>query len=141
MHQKYFKKGRPSVTDAAIDTYSASFLFSKLNEDLINKIVWNRTRFVVGSSDLTDRAEKIIETYRKDQQGVERAFQFLNSPMFFADAFFFKNTTKIVALLNLMTISLLVYSLPQCKIRGPIEEKNEPIPDQKGKPTKRPTMA
>lgn len=140
-HQKYLKKGRPSVTDAVIDTYSASFLLSKLNEDEINKIVWNKASFVVGTSDLVAGAEKIIKIYRKDQQGVERAFRFLKSPMFFADAFFFKNTKRIVALLTLMTISLLVYSLLQRKLRLAIEEKNEPIPDQKGKPTKRPTMA
>ena len=103
-HQKYLKKGRPSVTDVAIDTYSASFLFSKLNEVEVNKIVWNKAYFVVGTSDLAAQAEKIIGIYRKDQQGVERAFRFLKSPMFFADAFFFKNTKRIVALLTLMTI-------------------------------------
>lgn len=72
----------------AIDTYSASFLFSKLNEDEINKIIWNKASFVVGTSDLAAQAEKIIEIYRKDQQGVERAFRFLKSPMFFLQMHF-----------------------------------------------------
>ena len=46
--------------------------------------------FVLGTNDLNANAAKIVDIYRKDQQGVERSFRFLKDPQYFADAFFLK---------------------------------------------------
>jgi len=34
----------------------------------------------------------------------------------------------------------MIYSIAEWKLRTKLEEQNETVPDQKGKPTKRPTM-
>ena len=36
--------------------------------------------------------------------------------------------------------SYMIYSIAEWKLRTKLEEENETVPDQKGKPTKRPTM-
>ena len=45
-----------------------------------------------------------------------------------------------MALIMVMTLSLLVYSLAEMRIRKALEEQNKHILDQKNKPTKRPTI-
>jgi transposase len=138
--KKHIGKGRPREGAEVEIVFYVTPAIIALTELEVIKIRWHKASFIIGTNDLTSPAQKIIDIYRKDQQGVERAFRFLKSPTYFADAFFFKNTKRIVALLTLMTISLLVYSLLQRKLRIAIEANNEPIPDQKGKPTKRPTI-
>jgi len=39
-----------------------------------------------------------------------------------------------------MGLSLLIYALAEQTLRSKLEESEEAIPDQKGKPTQRPTM-
>ena len=39
-----------------------------------------------------------------------------------------------------MVLYLMIYSIAEWKLRTKLEEENETVPDQKGKPTKRPTM-
>ena len=40
----------------------------------------------------------------------------------------------------IMGLALLVYALAEKKLRKTLEEQDETLPDQKGKPTKRPTI-
>lgn len=84
--------------------------------------------------------EEVLEAYLKDQQGVERSFRFLKDPQYFADAFFLKNPRRVVALLTVMTLALLLHALLQRKLRERIQETKRQVPDQKNKPTSRPTI-
>ena len=84
--------------------------------------------------------EEILKAYLKDQQGVERGFRFLKDPQYFCDAFFLKNPKRVVALLCVMTMALLLHSLLQRSLRMKISATEEMVPDQKGKPTKAPTL-
>ena len=84
--------------------------------------------------------DEVLSAYLKDQQGVERSFRFLKDPQYFADAFFLKNPRRVVALLTVMTIALLLHALLQRKLRLRIKETAKSIPDQKKKPTSRPTI-
>ena len=45
-----------------------------------------------------------------------------------------------MALVMIMGLSLLIYALAERKLREALQEKNDTIPDQKGKPTNTPTM-
>ena len=45
-----------------------------------------------------------------------------------------------MALLMVMGLSLLVYSLAELHLRSQLAARDESIPDQKGKPTQTPTM-
>jgi transposase len=85
-------------------------------------------------------SEEVIGAYLKDQQGVERSFRFLKDPQYFADAFFLKSPRRVVALLMVMACALLLHSLLQRKIRLKLAELGATIPDQKNKPTSRPTI-
>jgi len=67
-------------------------------------------------------------------------FRFLKDPLFFAHSLFLKKPSRIMALLMIMGLSLLVYSLAELHLRTQLAERDESIPDQKGKPTQTPTM-
>jgi transposase len=84
--------------------------------------------------------DNVLKAYLKDQQGVERSFRFLKDPQYFADAFFLKNPKRVVALLTVMTIALLLHALLQRTLRERIEITKRPVPDQKNRPTLRPTI-
>jgi len=71
---------------------------------------------------------------------VERGFRFLKDPQFFVSSFFLKKPSRIMALLMIMTLSLLVYSIAQKHLREQLVEKNETLPNQINKPIKNPTM-
>jgi len=83
--------------------------------------------------------EEVLKAY-KEQHSVERGFRFLKDPLFFAHSIFLKNENRIVALIMVMGLALLVYSIAQRKLREALERENETIPDQRIKPTKKPTM-
>ena len=40
----------------------------------------------------------------------------------------------------IMVLCLMIYSIAEWKFKTRLEEENEPVPDQKRKPTKNPTM-
>jgi transposase len=75
----------------------------------------------------------------KAQHSVERGFRFLKDPQIVASSFFVKSSQQVEALLFIMAICLLVYSLLEYKIRKALAEKKKTVPDQKGKPTANPT--
>ena len=56
------------------------------------------------------------------------------------DTFFLKTKRRVAALMAVMTLCLLIYNLAQHTLRQSLFEQQETIPDQKGKPTTRPTM-
>ena len=80
-----------------------------------------------------------MRRYKKDQQKVERGFRFLKDPQFLASTLFLKKPERIMALLMIMTLSLLIYATLEHRIRTALEENNETFPNQKGKPIKNPT--
>jgi hypothetical protein len=71
---------------------------------------------------------------------VGRGFRFLKDPLFFASRFFLKKPSRIMALLMIMGLSLLIYALAEHELREQLKAQEQFIPDQKGKPTQRPTM-
>lgn len=60
--------------------------------------------------------------------------------MFFAHSLFLKKPSRITALLMVMSLSLLVYALAEYHLCEQLTAQDQTIPDQKGKPTQRPTM-
>ena len=75
----------------------------------------------------------------KGQAHVERGFRFLKDPMFLANTLFLKKIERIMALLMVMTVCLLVYAALEHRIRKTLQQHDTRVPDQKGKPTQRPT--
>lgn len=99
-------------------------------------------RFILATNELDSQklTESDILREYKAQQPTERGFRFLKDPMFFASSIFLKNTKRIMALAMIMTLALMVYTLGQRQLRRALSQANATLPDQKGKPTSRPTL-
>ncbi|QEP41982.1 IS1634 family transposase [Ectothiorhodospiraceae bacterium BW-2] len=91
--------------------------------------------FILASNQLDDQAlphEELIAAY-KDQQKVERGFRFLKDPMFMASTLFLESPKRIMALMMVMTLSLMVYAALEHRIRERLAACDETFPNQKGK--------
>lgn len=99
-------------------------------------------RFILATNLLDTQVlshDQMLAEY-KAQQVTERGFRFLKDPFFFASALFLKNPQRIMALMMIMVVSLLVYTLAQRRLRQALAVARQTIPNQKGKPTAAPTL-
>jgi transposase len=101
-----------------------------------------RSCFIVATNEL-DKAvlgdREVLEAYKGQSSKVERGFRFLKDPMFLASTLYLKRVERIMALLMVMTVCLLVYAALEYRIRQSLAEHDQSVPDQKGKPTRRPS--
>ena len=112
------------------------------NEDVISNHKNKAGRFVLASNCLDKErlsGEDALFRY-KDQQGTERGFRFIKDPLFFASSVFLKNTSRIMALAMIMALALMVYALGEKDLRDSLKKAEDTVPNQKGKPTSRPTL-
>ena len=84
--------------------------------------------------------KELITVYKDQGVSVERGFRFLKGPMFYAESLYLNKPERIMALIMVMTLSLLVYSLAERRVRQALAESNVHIWDQKNRPTLRPTI-
>jgi len=119
---------------------------AELIEDLnaIERSKQKAGRFVLASNDISNYSvprrfsnDELLNEY-KQQQSSERGFRFLKYPLFFASSIFVK--TAIATLAMIMALCLLVYTIGQRMLRQNLEEAEESLPNQLGKPTQRPTL-
>lgn len=142
IQNKFTSRGRPRKSQESVISWKVKGYFT-LNEAVLAKKKRYLGYFVLGTNQLNE--EKIsgaamLEIYKSQGYSVERGFRFLKEPMFFAHSLFLKKPSRIMALLTIMTLSLLVYSLTERYVRRALRESKETIPDQKGKPTDNPTL-
>lgn len=100
-------------------------------------------RFILATNDLDAErlsAQALLENYKDQGVSVERGFRFLKDPLFFAHSLFLKKPERIMALLMIMGLALLIYSLAERKLRQALQEMNTTVPDQRRKPTQKPTI-
>jgi transposase len=100
-------------------------------------------RFVLATNELDPEQltpESMLSQYKAQAISVERGFRFLKDPLFFAESLFLKNPGRIMALIMIMVLSLLVYSLAEHKLRRKLVETGQSVPNQVGKQTQSPTM-
>ena len=133
------KRGRPKKSSKNVSVVYRIKATAEEDEEAISQEKKRKGKFILATNDKGLDAETILKEY-KGQQGVERGFRFLKDPLFFTSSTFLKKPQRIVSLVMLMGLSLLIYSIAQWKLRTALEEMNATIPDQKGKPTKKPTM-
>ena len=134
-------KGRPKKGEERIKLYNIKAAFEE-DQKAIKRKTLMKGKFIVTTNELDEEkltSEDALKAY-KEQQYVERGFRFLKDPMFFAHSIFLEKEGRIVAMVMIMGLALLVYALAEKKLRRTLEEQDETLPDQKGKPTKRPTM-
>ncbi len=140
-HKHFASAGRPrkDAVPEAISYHIGGVLSATISqrESLITK----RSCFILATNNLDedDLSDADILTEYKGQEHVERGFRFLKHPMFLASTLFLKKVERIMALLMVMTVCLLVYAALEHRIRKTLQQHKTSVPDQKGKPTQRPT--
>jgi len=138
----YSRQGRPTLNDTI--THYTYHLQATLTEDdrRINLCRNQAGRFILATTELDESIwtpSLVLQEY-KAQQSTERGFRFLKDPLFFASRVFLKSTKRIMALAMIMTLALMVYSLGQYQLRQALLLAEATLPNQKGKPTARPTL-
>jgi transposase len=139
--KRYARRGQPAK--GALPEKVEYHLTGSLATDLASyrRELFQQSLFVLASNQKAssqDEQAQMLAAY-KGQHSVERGFRFLKDPQIVASSFFVKRPQRVEALLFIMTLCLLIYSLLEYKIRKALEEQNKTVPDQKGKPTARPT--
>jgi len=138
-HKVHGKRGRPAKDRACekqVFQIEGNF---ELNQRLVEQSMKTKACFIVGSNDLGMAAPQAIETY-KSQGSVERGFRFLKDPRFFASSMFLKKPERIEALVTIMTLSLLVYTIAQRRIRKALADQEPFIPNSSKKLIRKPTL-
>jgi transposase len=134
-------RGRPENGEELQCFYHIKAGFEE-DEGAIRKEMLRKGKFIVATNELDGKKlsdEEALKAY-KEQQYAERGFRFLKDPMFFAHSMFLKNESRIVAMVMIMGLALMVYSLAEKRLRETLEREDETIPDQRKKPTKKPTI-
>jgi transposase len=152
----YQRRGRPRPGDE-ISHYTYHIQTTLIENEIVIKNHRNQAGRFILATNLLDEERKlrdqtttkleqekwtpdlILKEY-KAQQTTERGFRFIKDPLFFVSRVFLKNTKRIMALAMIMTLALMVYSLGQRQLRQALESTNSTLPNQKGKPTARPTL-
>ena len=138
----YDKPGRPRKGDEPKGySYHVQGTLA-LNEEAVSLQRNQAGRFILATNLLDDELwsnDTILQEY-KNQQSCERGFRFLKDPLFFASRMFVKLPQRVAALAMIMGLCLLVYSIGQRQLRSSLAEASSTIPNQRGKPTARPTL-
>jgi transposase len=112
------------------------------NPEVLEVEMTRAGRFILATNVLDANqlsADDALTEY-KDQQSNERGFRFLKDPLFFTASVFVKSPKRVEALVMVMGLCLLVYSLAQRQLRQALAQAGEGIKNQVGKLTERPTL-
>lgn len=139
--KSYGRRGQPAKD--ALPEKVSYYLTGILATDLeaCREELFQQSLFVLASNQAAQTQEQqaqMLAAY-KSQHVVERGFRFLKDPQLVASSFFVKNPQRVEALLFIMTLCLLAYSVLEYRIRQALAEQEKAVPDQKGKPTAKPT--
>ncbi len=140
-HPQYEGKGRPKPNAIAKSFEWQVMGKTETNQELINEAIEQKSCFVLGTNaDKSELSSEEILSRYKAQSCVERGFRFLKDPLFFVSSLFIKKPSRIDALLMIMTLSLLIYSIAQRRLRASMKAVKTTIPNQINQPTATPTL-
>lgn len=140
-HKVYHGKGRPKkgAEVKCIEWQVTADI--KESKAEINQAVEQKSCFILATNTNENELSSIdILRHYKAQSAVERGFRFLKDPLFFVSSLFIKKPSRIDALLMVMTLSLLVYSIAQRRMRANMKKVNATIPNQINQETTTPTL-
>jgi transposase len=139
-HKKYGQAGKPTPGTPATLSYTMEAQL-RVEQDNYDTEVFKRSMFILATNQQVNGAaeeEQLLRVY-KEQHSVERGFRFIKDPNVVASSFFVQKPERVAALAFVMTCCLLVYTALEYRIRKALEKENKTIPDQKNKPTQKPT--
>lgn len=139
----YLGKGRPKK-NAKPDRTSFAIKGKLIRDDAVIAIHMRRKgRFILATNDINHeiiQPSDMLTSY-KAQSKTESGFAFIKNDDFQISSVCLKNPERIAALLMVMTLCLMVYSVAQHKLRKALKAAEKTIPDSKGKETDNPTLA
>ena len=139
---RFNKKGRPAK-DAPPDYYTWKIEGGLASVIETREVKLRRKSCFILATNQLDESElsekELIRKYKQDQQKVERGFRFLKDPQFLAATLYLKKPERIMALLMIMTLSLLIYATLEYRIRKALVEENQTFPNQKKQSIQNPT--
>jgi transposase len=131
------KKGsEPEVLGARV-----SFTIRE-DADKIATVRMKKGRFILATNQLDRNLlpdEEVLHEY-KAQSGTESGFKFIKDSSFELDSVYLKTPARIDALMMVMTLCLMTYGVSQYELRAALEREKKTLPDQRRKPTNKPSM-
>ncbi len=135
--------GRPRKGEAPLSVGYRLLARLEVDEGKLERARRGLGRFLL-ATDVLDRealpAREVLGRYKDQGRTVERGFRFLKDPLFFTGSTFLKRPERVMALGMVMALALLVYALGEWELRRKLLENQASLPDQKGRPTARPTL-
>jgi transposase len=140
-HKVYEGKDRPKK-DAEVKRIEWQVIAEiEENQTAITQAVEQKSCFILATHiDEKELSPTEILTHYKAQSAVERGFRFLKDPVFFVSSLFIKKPSRIDPLLMVITLSLLVYSIAQRRMRAKMKKIEVTIPNQINQETATPTL-
>lgn len=143
-HRHYAGRGRPTAhTPVQAREWQIDQVQVLVEQEQLDQLEQQQACFVLGTPLLAEEKalspQAVIQAY-KAQSKVEGGFRFLKDPLFFASSLFVKKPQRLQALMTVMTLSLLVYSVAQRRLRQQLEKQQQTLPNQIGQPTATPTL-
>jgi transposase len=139
----YEKKGRPEKTTAPVSQEWHIEGSLVIDSEAVAEAQSRKGFFIIATNEMDGQLispAQLLEVYKAQNVSVERGFRFLKDPMFYAESLYLKLPQRIMALIMVMALSLLVYSLAEKKLRKALADEDVTIGDQKRRPTKKPTI-
>jgi Transposase len=135
--------GRPRKGEAPLSLGYRLLARLEVDEGKLERARRGLGRFLL-ATDVLDRealpAGEVLGRYKDQGRTVERGFRFLKDPLFFTGSAFLERPERVMALGMVMALALLVYALGEWALRRGLAETGSSLPDQKGRPTQRPTL-
>jgi len=129
--------GRPRKGEAPVAVHYRLLARLEVDEGKLERARRGLGRFILATNVL-DREGlppwEVLRRYKDQARTVERGFRFLKDPLFFTGSTFLKRPERVMAL------ALLVYALGEWELRRRLEGTGSSLPDQKGRPTAKPTL-
>lgn len=139
----YPTKGRPGKnTEPNAERWNITGTIA-VDQKAIAEAEKTKGMFIVATNELDEKRlsdESLLNVYKAQGVSVERGFRFLKDPLFYAESMYLNSPKRIMALIMVMGLSLLVYSLAEKRVRAALQEGALSIPNQVGKPTNNPTI-
>ena len=139
----YASKGRPKK--GAEPPIQGVRISAPLREDpkKIATALSKKGLFVLATNNVDDASlssRSLISTYKAQGSTIEGSNRFLKDPRLYAESFFLKKESRIMALITIMAMALLVYALAEERLREALAALKQGLPDQLGRMTSRPTL-
>jgi transposase len=112
------------------------------HESRIKKLENKKGKFIIATNRLDSSltAEKIIDLYCGRNRNIEGCFKLIKDAAYRLNEIFLKRVDRIEALMSVMALSLFVNNLGQLLLRRSLKANDQTIPNQKGQPTRNPTL-